>query len=59
MPRKKKLIAESDLVPMPEFEEVIKKVLTASKDEVYQKMAEFQSSNKARRETQKLTKCEK
>lgn len=52
MKNKKKPTPKSgiELVPEPEFEKVVKKVLSATKQELDEQLAVFQASNKRRRE---------
>lgn len=44
---------EVELIPESQFEDALKKVLAISKEESDEQMADFQASNKARRESRK------
>lgn len=52
MPKRKRLEDKQDaeLIPEPDFEMALEKVLSTSKEESDRQLAEFQASNKARRE---------
>ena len=52
MPNKKKRMPKADieLVPEPQFEDAMKKVLSATKQRSDKQLAAFQASNKRRRE---------
>ena len=46
---------DSRLIPMRDFEEVVKRVLRAPKQEIDRKMADAHVKNKARRESKKAS----
>ncbi len=53
MPRKKKEATQTPLVSTSEFEDAIKKVMNSPKSVVDAKMAEFQASNRTKRDSKK------
>ena len=55
MTHKNKKLFDTPLVTPAEFDEVLRTVLSKPKGEIDKKMAEFQASNKALRESKKTS----
>ena len=55
MTHKNKELSDTPLVPLAEFDEALRTVLRKSKGKIDKKMAEFQASNKALRESKKTS----
>ena len=53
MKNNQKLRPSPKLVPKPEFEQALKKILSVTKAESDEQMARFQASNKAKRKVPK------
>lgn len=53
MPHKDNSLQDHALIPMPDFEMAVKKVVNVPKQDVGTKFANFKASNKARRQSRK------